>query len=328
MNIARRVGSAIAVAALVLLSANVGGLAFASVPSPTSAEAAVAQPRCALAPSGSCRGASLQGRNLRNAQLARIDLRGADLRSADLRGVNLSRANLHLADLRGANLHGANLVSANLSRARFGKAEPRALPRMRMETLPPGCSSTGGTLNCAGADLSGADLNSANLSNADLSSTNLTNANLTKANLTAANLANANASGSNFTNAVLNGANVATTNLSDAIVAGQEGMVPPTSPQDFAACIKNNCGLAPSAGQLSTSWLPPGANPSSPPVMGYFVSCTDVAKPQQSLGQAGTATAYVFQGLNNLDNYACFAYAVNAIGTGPYSPTSVGQASG
>ena len=355
MRIAHRSSAVIAAACLVLFSPVISEAAHASSVALPSVVATARGAHCELKAAGSCRGIALRGQDLRNAQLSRIDLRGADLRGVNLRGANLSgallanaklrgaklssanlsaaslqgadlsKADLHLADLRAANLHGATLTSANLSRANLGMPRPTALLRMRMDA-PAGCSATGGVVDCAGADLSGADLQDANLANANLASTNLTGANLTGANLTGANLANANASGSNLTNAVLIGANVATTNLTSAILTGQDGMVPPASPVNFAACDKNSCGQAPNAGQMSTSWSPPSVNLSSPPVMEYVVICRNVSKPDQSAGPAGLATSFVFQGLQSLNNYSCYAYAMNAIGTGQSSPTSVGQA--
>ena len=165
--------------------------------------------RCVPEPGADCRGVverwtvEYHG-DLRKAKFTGAVLHGADFRGADLRGADFRGAKLRHADLRGANLKGARFDPVK----RTGKNTKQACTVANL--------TAGLNPNCAGADLtnanlswvymSGVNLSNATLTGAYLSNANLTNAYLAYANLTNATLLYANLTGANLTNATLTNA--------------------------------------------------------------------------------------------------------------------------
>jgi len=153
---------------------------------------------CTLKPGADCRGVVHRWGvehhgNLRKTKFTRSDLRGADFRGADLRGADFRGAKLRHADLRGAKLTGARFDSAKP----VGKKAASGLMPGGPST-PPWCLP-----NCAGADLSGANLSEGDLAGSNLTYANLSNAILTYAYFDGTNLSYANLSNANLTNAIL-----------------------------------------------------------------------------------------------------------------------------
>jgi uncharacterized protein YjbI with pentapeptide repeats len=160
----------------------------------------------------------LSGQNFGSKSLAFLDLSDKDLRDANFSGANCEGTNFSDSDLRGATFNGTILVGADFTNATL---DERWIPIIELLT----------TLNGAGQNFSGVDLNStylptANLSNADLSSANLSraqlpNANLAQADLIGANLRSTNLIGAIFNNADLTGVRVSgLTDLSFATLSG------------------------------------------------------------------------------------------------------------
>ena len=164
---------------------------------------------CVLKPGADCRGvvhrwtAEHHG-NLRKTKFTRSDLRGADFRGADLRGADFRGAKLRHADLRGAKLTGA----------RFDSAKPMG-KKAASGLMPGGPNTPPCWPNCAGADLSGANLSEGYLAGVNFTYANLSNAILTYAYFDGTNLSYANLSNANLSNAIL-----ISTNLPDPNLAG------------------------------------------------------------------------------------------------------------
>ncbi|MGD1936643.1 MAG: pentapeptide repeat-containing protein [Cyanophyceae cyanobacterium] len=145
--------------------------------------------------------ARLRETSLKGAWLQRADLRGADLRGADLQGANFTGASLNRSDIRGADLRGAVLDETLLTVALYDQETqwPEGFNHRRCGAIGPRAQLGGAylhTVNCRGADLSGANFLGAYLSGADFTGANLadaafSSADLRRASFTGAYLVNA-----------------------------------------------------------------------------------------------------------------------------------------